>query len=264
MKIVISNDDSIIATGLKELAKIASKYADVILVAPDRPRSAQSHAVTLTEPLRLFKVNGDIFKDIGVATYQCSGTPADCVKIAIQELLHGEKPDFVLSGINHGSNAATNVIYSGTMAAAVEGALAGVPSIGFSVTDHSYQVDFSKGNGLEFVEKILVTAIENKEKIIAENNNRPFCWNVNFPNVPDIKGIKAVGQSNNEVWRDFIVKREDFFGVPYYWIAGDLLDKDSTENTDLNALAQNYATIVPVLINWTAYEQLPLLTKIFE
>jgi 5'-nucleotidase len=255
MKIVISNDDSIHAEGLKELAKIAKKYADVTVVAPDRPRSGQSHAVTFTEPLRLFKVSSGF--------YQCSGTPADCVKVAIQKVLCNEKPDFVLSGINHGSNASTNIIYSGTMAAAVEGALTGIPSIGFSTIDHSYQVDFSKGEGLEYVEKILVTAIENREKLIKANNGVPFCWNVNFPNIKNIKGIKIARQSYNEVWKDIVVEREDFFGVPYYWIAGELINNDSDTDTDLNALADNYTTIVPVRIDWTAHEQMEILKSVF-
>ncbi|MDR0620185.1 MAG: 5'/3'-nucleotidase SurE [Bacteroidales bacterium] len=256
MKIVISNDDSIHAQGLKKLADIAKEYGDVTVVAPDRPRSGQSHAVTFTEPLRLFKES--------TGFYQCSGTPADCVKIAIQKVLGNEKPDFVLSGINHGSNASTNIIYSGTMAAAIEGALTGIPSIGFSTIDHSFQVDFSKGEGLKYVEKILETAITHREELIKANNGTPFCWNVNFPNIKNIKGIKIARQSYNEVWKDIVVEREDFFSVPYYWIAGELNNNDDDKETDLNALAEDYTTIVPVRIDWTAHEQILFLKNIFN
>ncbi|MDR1739740.1 MAG: 5'/3'-nucleotidase SurE [Bacteroidales bacterium] len=261
MNIVIANDDGIFAQGLKELVSIAKKYGTITVVAPDRSRSGQSHAVTFTDIIRVVKVK----EEEGVTSYQCSGTPADCVKIAIGEILKGQKVDLVLSGINHGSNAATNVIYSGTMAAAVEGALNGIDSIGFSIADHALKIDFNGGKGLKYVDEIIQKVITYREKLKNENlNGTPICWNVNFPNASDIKGIHVGRQSYNEVWHDIIVKRDDWFNLPYYWIAGELRDTDADQTTDLYALARNYVSIVPVRIDWTAHEQIESIKKVFE
>jgi len=238
--ILVSNDDSINAPGIKALVEVAKKFGDVVVVAPDSPQSGMGHAITIHEPLRLNKI--EIFED--VEAYQCSGTPADCVKIAIDKILH-RKPDLCISGINHGSNASINVIYSGTMSAAMEAAIDGIPAIGFSLLDFAFDADFS-------------AAKHYAEIVIREllNNGLPNACllNVNIPkmSLQDIKGMRVCRQAVAK-WEEEFDKRVDPNGSAYYWLTGKFENKDKGEDTDVWALDNGYVSIVPVQFDLTNY-----------
>lgn len=246
--ILIVNDDGIFAPGIKFLTEAACKFGEVLVVAPDAPRSGQSHAITLASPLRLQEAG----VENGVRRFSCNGTPADCVKMAVKVILRGEHPDYVFSGINHGSNAASNAIYSGTIAGIVEGALSGVPSVGFSLLDHSLHADFKPI--MPYVEKIMKACIESGRKDI--------CWNVNFPRLPegDIKGIK-VCHAAEAVWKEDAWEREDPTGRKYYWITGEFENTDLRKSTDLYYLEQGYVSLVPLKVDWTDYDEMERLQK---
>ena len=180
--ILVCNDDGITAPGIRALVAVAKEFGDVVVVAPDKPQSAMGHAITINATIRVNPVKVD-----GVIEYACSGTPVDCVKLAVNKILH-RKPDLLVSGINHGSNASINVIYSGTMSAAMEGAMEQIPSIGFSLLDHSIDADFSAAQDVARI--LIAQALEN------EMPDR-ICLNVNIPNVSKelIKGIKVCRQA---------------------------------------------------------------------
>jgi len=238
--ILISNDDGITAPGLRNLVEVMKTIGEVVVVAPDSPQSAMGHAITINKPLRLDKV--DVFP--GVLSYQCSGTPADCVKLAVNKVLH-RKPDLLVSGINHGSNSSINVIYSGTMSAAMEGAIEGIPSIGFSLCNFSLDSDF--------------TAAKHYVKIIAKNIlkiglQEGTLLNVNFPYLPlsKIKGIKICRQANAK-WKEEFDERMDPNKRKYYWLTGEFINNDKGEDTDEWALSKGYVSIVPVHFDLTAH-----------
>ncbi len=238
--ILVSNDDSINAPGIKALVDVAKKFGDVVVVAPDSPQSGMGHAITIHDPLRLHKV--DVFD--GVEAYQCSGTPADCVKIAIDKILH-RKPDLCLSGINHGSNASINVIYSGTMSAAMEAAIDGIPAVGFSLLDFAFDADFTAAK--HFAEIVIRELL---------NNGLPNACllNVNVPKLPidEIKGIRVCRQAVAK-WEEEFDKRVDPSGAAYYWLTGKFENKDKGEDTDVWALENEYVSIVPVQFDLTNY-----------
>jgi 5'-nucleotidase len=190
--ILITNDDGITAPGIAALIEVAKQYGRVVVVAPDAPQSAMGHAITIGKPLRLNHVN--LFGD--VEAYQCSGTPVDCVKIAVDKVLH-KKPDFCFSGINHGSNASINIIYSGTMSAAMEGAIEGIPSIGFSYEDYSFDADFS------LAQQVANDVIH---KMISKQIPQKALYNVNIPkiSIKKYKGIKACRQANAKWNENFL------------------------------------------------------------
>ena len=247
--ILVTNDDSIHSKGIGELVSVARLFGTVVVVAPDKPQSAMGHAITISNPLRIHKFSG--FN--GVDAYECSGTPVDCVKLAIFEILK-RKPDLLLSGINHGENSSTNVLYSGTMSAAIEGAMEGIDSIGFSLSDFRPDADF------DAVKKIAKKIIPQILKLGLPSNT---CLNVNVPNLPmnKIKGIKVCSQAHN-YWSDYFEAREDQFGRPYYWLTGDFSDVDQRNNTDLYALKNGYVSVVPThfdLTNYTAIETIKFL-----
>lgn len=244
--ILVTNDDGITAPGIANLVAIAKKFGNVVVVAPDSPQSAMGHAVTISKPLRLEKI--DQFNDI--ESYQCSGTPVDCVKLAVDQILH-QKPDIVLSGINHGSNASINVLYSGTMSAAIEGAIEGIPSIGFSLCDYDRHADFSFG--IPFIERIIEQALKQK---LPEGT----LLNVNIPKGDVIKGIKICRQANAK-WDENFAKRTDPNGRTYYWMVGKFKDFDHGSDTDLNALQANYISIVPTQFDLTAHHYIANLNK---
>lgn len=241
--ILITNDDGIISKGIKSLIEVAKDFGRVIVVAPDKPQSGMGHAITVNQPLRLYP--SDLFN--GVEAYASTGTPVDCVKLGIYEVLKG-KPDLILSGINHGENTSTNVLYSGTMSAAVEGAMEGIPSIGFSLADFNEEADFSLSK--EVVKRMLE---------FVENNEIPLhtCYNVNIPKISkdDFKGIKFTKQAY-AFWEDRFDKRLDQFKKPYYWMTGDFKNLDSSEDTDLWALKNGFASIVPTQFDMTDYNEL--------
>lgn len=241
--ILVTNDDSVNAKGIHALVEAASKFGKVVVVAPDKPQSGMGHAITINHPLRLNKI--DLFGEI--ESYSCSGTPVDCVKLAIYEVLH-HKPDLILSGINHGENSSTNVLYSGTMSAAIEGAMEGISSIGFSLANYDANADFS---ATKHFASILI------EKALKMEFPKGVCLNVNVPNLKqaEIKGIKVCKQAH-AFWADRFDKRKDQFGRTYFWLTGEFSDIDKRPDTDLHVLASGYISVVPTLFDLTAYDQI--------
>jgi 5'-nucleotidase len=238
--ILITNDDSINAPGIKALVESVIHLGRVVVVAPDKPQSGMGHAITIGFPLRLQKVH---FTN-GVEAYTCNGTPVDCVKLAVDKVLHS-KPDICLSGINHGANHSINVIYSGTMSAAMEAAIENIPSIGFSLLDYSIEANFNAAK--IYVEKIVT-------QVLAKKHQKHLLLNVNIPAVDEslIKGIKVCRQAYAKYEEDFI-ERKDPHGKKYYWLTGDFVNFDKGKDTDVWALENNYVSIVPVQFDLTNY-----------
>ncbi|AMQ57261.1 5'/3'-nucleotidase SurE [Algoriphagus sanaruensis] len=247
--ILVSNDDGITSKGIRVLVSVMKKIGDVVVVAPDSPQSGMGHAITIGETLRL--TEEEIFED--VLAYKSSGTPADCVKLAKHYVLKDRTPDLVVSGINHGSNTSISVLYSGTMSAAIEGALEGYPSIGFSLCDFSSKADFSHVE--EWVEKIARQVLEN-------GISKGVALNVNFPpkrNEP-IKGIKVCRQADAK-WQEEFAERFDPTGRKYFWMAGNFVNFDKGEDNDEWAIANNYISIVPCQYDLTAYHSISHINK---
>ncbi len=244
--ILITNDDGITAPGIKNLVEAVKPLGNVVVVAPDKPQSGMGHAITIGQPLRMNKV--DIFGD--VEAWQTSGTPVDCVKLAVDKVLH-RKPDICLSGINHGANHSINVIYSGTMSAAMEASIESIPSIGFSLLDYNIEADFTAAR--IYVHKIV-------SALIGKKLDKHFLLNVNIPAVaPElIKGIKICTQAYAKYEEDFS-ERQDPQGKKYYWLTGKFVNFDKSKDTDVWALKNNYVSVVPVqfdLTNYTLKKQL--------
>jgi len=243
--IFISNDDGIAAKGIEALVETAKKIGDVIVVAPDKPQSGQGHAVTIKDPLRLIQV--DAFEN--VESWKCTGTPADCVKLAKDTILKDRKVDLVLSGINHGSNASINILYSGTMSAAMEGAIEGINAIGFSLDDFSSEADFTASK--YYVEEIIL-------KVLEKKHSEPLLLNVNIPNLKldEIKGIKTCRQAKGK-WVEEFSEYIDPRGVPYYWLTGKFENlEDEAKDTDLWAINNGYVSIVPSSFDLTDHRLL--------
>ena len=239
--ILITNDDSVNAPGIRALVEAVKGLGKIIVVAPDKPQSGMGHAITIGHPLRLQKVN--LFE--GVEAYACSGTPVDCVKLAVDKVIH-DKPDICLSGINHGANHSINVIYSGTMSAAIEAAIESIPAVGFSLLDYSVNADFSASK--IYVKKIV-------EQMLKSKLEKHFTLNVNIPAVDAslIKGIKICKQAYAKYEENFI-ERNDPQGKKYYWLTGDFVNFDKAKDTDVWALANNYISVVPIQFDMTNYE----------
>ena len=239
--ILVTNDDGINAPGIRTLISVVKNIGDVIVVAPDSPQSGMGHAITINSTLHSSRITP---KNSEIIEYSCSGTPADCVKLAINELMP-RKPDLCVSGINHGSNSSINVIYSGTMSAAIEAGIEGVPAIGFSLLDYSWNADFSHSK--DFIRKITLNAL---------NNGIPkgVVLNVNIPAVKksDVKGVKICRQAK-AYWVEEFDKRKNPLGQEYYWLTGKFVNKDQGEDTDEWALNNNYISIVPVEFDLTAH-----------
>jgi 5'-nucleotidase len=238
--ILVTNDDGISAPGIRNLIEAVKDLGKVVVVAPDKPQSGMGHAITIGIPLRLNKVN--LFEDI--EAYQCTGTPVDCVKLAVDKVLH-HKPDICISGINHGANHSINVIYSGTMSAAVEAAIESIPSIGFSLLDYSLEADFT---GARKYARMIV------EQLLKNPSDRHTVLNVNIPSAPveEIKGVKICRQAYAKYEEDFI-ERHDPHGRKYYWLTGEFVNFDEGTDTDVWALANNYVSLVPVQFDLTHY-----------
>jgi 5'-nucleotidase len=236
--ILVTNDDGITAPGIRNLIEAIKDLGTVLVVAPDSPQSGMGHAITLGKPLRMNKV--DIFE--GIEAYQCSGTPVDCVKLATNQILH-RKPDICVSGINHGSNCSINILYSGTMSAATEAAIEGIPSAGFSLLDFSFDADF------EVAKKVANTVVR---QMLLQKMPQHFLLNVNIPKVSetDFKGIKFCRQANAK-WGESFEHRVDPYGKDYYWMVGNFICKDEGTDTDVYALDNGYASIVPVQYDLT-------------
>ena len=242
-------DDGITSKGIRVLVAVMKKLGDVVVVAPDSPQSGMGHAITIGQTLRLYE--DDIFDN--VKAYKSSGTPADCVKLAKHHVLKDHKPDLVVSGINHGSNTSISVLYSGTMSAAIEGALEGYPSIGFSLCDFSSKADFSHVE--EWVEKIARQVLENGiPKGIALNVNIPPKRN------EEIRGVKICRQADAK-WQEEFVERFDPTGRKYFWLAGNFVNFDKGEDNDEWAIANNYISIVPCQYDLTAHHAISHINK---
>ncbi|MGM9805482.1 MAG: 5'/3'-nucleotidase SurE [Candidatus Aphodosoma sp.] len=239
--ILVTNDDGIQAPGINVIAEAAARHADVVVVAPDGPRSAQSSALTIETPVSARRLPSTD----GIVRYATSGTPADCVKLAMSQLLH-RKPALLISGINHGSNASINVLYSGTIGAAIEGCQHSMASIGFSLCDHSHDADFSKA--LPFFEAMIVKALSSD---VPMPHN--VCLNVNAP-AGEIKGVRVCRQAEG-VWADEFVKDAAPRAKDYYWMIGDFKYTDSRNDkfADQMALDEGYISVVPVQVDMTAY-----------
>jgi 5'-nucleotidase len=239
--ILVTNDDGISAAGIRTLISIMSEIGDVVVVAPDKPQSAMGHAITINNTLYLNKMSAD---DSSIIEYNCSGTPVDCVKLAVNEILH-RKPDLCVSGINHGSNSSINVIYSGTMSAAVEAGIEGIPAIGFSLLDYDWNADFSQIKS--YVKKISMEVLKNK----LPNG---VVLNVNLPKLKEneIKGIKICRQAK-ALWMEKFDKRKTPQGKDYYWLTGEFVNEDKGEDTDEWALENGYVSIVPIQFDMTAH-----------
>jgi len=239
--ILVTNDDGINAPGIRTLIKVMRKLGRVVVVAPDRARSAQGHAITVSSPLRVKKLREEAF----YREYACNGTPVDCVKLGRQIVLR-KNPDLLVSGVNHGSNASINVIYSGTMAAVFEAAIDKIPAIGFSLNDYSHAADMSH------TEKYIETIARN---VMEKGLPKGVCLNVNIPANSDkpIQGVKVCRQSMGS-WVEEFDERVDPRGRDYYWITGVFSNPDHVDGTDTMALEQNYVSVVPMQFDFTNYE----------
>lgn len=248
--IFVTNDDGVGALGLKHAIAVARQLGRVVVVAPEVSQSGMSHAITMYHPLYLRKVE----QDTDYVMYACAGTPVDCVKIAFDYLLANDRPDLTISGINHGSNSAISVIYSGTMGAAIEASFYSRPSIGFSLLDHSPDADFRAAESY---------ALKIASKVMQENIRYPICLNVNVPAVPmeDIQGVMVCRQ-NQGYWKETFEHRQDPHGRDYYWLSGDFFDAEpDSMDTDEWALRHNYVSVVPVQVDMTDHIQVKALTR---
>ncbi len=249
MNILISNDDGIQAPGILTLAEVAREFGTVTIVAPNSPQSAMGHAISLGKPLRIYTEH---LAD-GSIGYACNGTPADCVKLATGVLLKGKLPTLVLSGINHGSNSSVSSIYSGTLSAAREGAIQGIPAVGFSVLDHHQGADFSEYKPI--LRKII-------QKAISQPLASGELLSVNIPRIPaaEIKGIKVVRQAMGR-WVEEFEERKDPFDEPYYWLTGKFLLQDTDTDNDVAVLKEGYVSLTPMMHDLTDYKQLEVVKK---
>lgn len=247
--ILVSNDDGITSRGIRTLVELMGELGEVVVVAPNSPQSGMGHAITVGNTLRLDR--STIFE--GIAAYECSGTPADCVKIAKHHVLKDRAPDLVVSGINHGSNSSISVLYSGTMSAAIEAAIEGLPAVGFSLCDYSLEADFTHTR--EFVKKIAAQVLEH-------GLPKDMALNVNIPKKSDhkIKGIKICRQAHAK-WQEIFEQRVDPNGRDYFWMAGNFVNFDKGEDTDEWALTNNFVSVVPCLFDLTAHHALPRLNE---
>ena len=237
--ILLTNDDGIQASGLINLINAILPLGEIVVIAPDRPQSGMSSAISAVNPIRAALVK----KEENLTVYSCTGTPVDCVKLGLNKLLDS-KPDLLLSGINHGSNAAVCVIYSGTIGATLEGCISGIPSIGISLTDHSPRADFSQAAkyGKMVAEKVLINKLP-----------EGICLNLNIPNIPNVKGLKVCSQTKG-YWTKEFLEMKDPSGRTVYWLTGEFLNQEPENKlSDEWALEQGYAALVPLQIDMTAY-----------
>lgn len=237
--ILISNDDGIAAKGINELIRFLRPLGDLVVMAPDSPRSGSGCAMTVTQPVHYQLVR----QDVGLTVYKCTGTPADCVKLARHSVLDRD-PDLVVGGINHGDNSATSVHYSGTMGVVIEGCLNGIPSIGFSLCSHDADANFEAT--APFIRKIAAMVLEKGLPPLV-------CLNVNFPDTADIKGVKVCEQSKGQ-WISEWVSCPRLNDKNYYWLTGEFVDHEpDNEKNDHWALANGYVAITPTTVDVTAY-----------
>ena len=250
--ILVTNDDGYASKGLAAAIEVARTFGRVIAVAPETPQSGMSQAITMYNPLYLRKIR----EEEGVDVYSFSGTPVDCVKMAFDYLLRGERIDLMISGINHGSNSAVNVLYSGTMGAAIEGSFYGCPAVGLSLDDHGADADFEASviYGKRIIGELLSGPLE-----------LPLCLNVNVPvgRPEELRGLRLCRQ-NRGFWREEFYRHEDPRGREYFWLTGAFVNEEpDAEDTDEWALRNKYVSVVPVQTDLTDYRQMRNLGRIF-
>lgn len=249
--ILVTNDDGITAPGIRALIKMMNETGEVYVIAPDSPQSGMGHAITVDSTLFCEKVKIDDGPQSD-REWACSGTPVDCVKLGINRILP-RRPDICVSGINHGSNSSINVIYSGTMSAAVEAGVDGIPAIGFSLCDFSYSADFFAAK--KYIQQIVRSAIENRMK-------KGMVLNVNIPKLPEqeLKGIRVCRQAK-AVWQEEYDERKDPRGRTYFWLTGKFVNLDSGDDTDERALEEGYVSVVPIQYDMTAHDYISVLNS---
>lgn len=244
--ILVTNDDGYMANGIIALSEAMKTLGDIIVFAPDWHRSGMSSAITTSSALRCQKYK----EEEGAVYYLCNGTPVDCVKLALNEIVD-RKPDLIVSGINHGSNAGISVIYSGTMGAAIEGCIFNIPSVGFSLCDYNSKADFSE---------TATVAVKIAKKVLEKGLPKGVCLNVNVP-IGKVKGIRVTSQTQGQ-WVNEYKKSEDGAGREVYWMTGNFENwEQDNNNTDEWALANGYAAVVPVKTDMTAHDLIPELKK---
>lgn len=243
--IIVTNDDGIHAPGIRTLIHAVKDIGEIIVIAPDKPQSGMGHAITTNVPLRIKKMTINSHEE-----YILNGTPVDCIKFS-NYLLKGRKPDLIVSGVNHGSNASINVIYSGTMAAVLEGAINNIPSIGFSLNEFSHDIDMS------FTEKYIKKIAEN---VLVNGLQDYTALNVNIPFIKDnsLKGCKVCRQAQ-AYWKETFEEKIDPHKRPYYWLTGDYILTDDGKDTDQWALENGFIAIVPVQVDFTSYKSLSII-----
>lgn len=235
--ILITNDDGYQSKGIKALIDSVKDLGDIVVVAPDGPRSGMSSAISSLQPIRISLIE----EKANIKIYACSGTPVDCVKLGISEII-GRKPDLLLSGVNHGSNASICVVYSGTMGAAIEGCIFKIPSIGFSLLDHDLDADFEPST--RYINSI-------SRKVLEQGLPIGTCLNVNIPKGKDLKGIKVCRQTAGQ-WIEEFVESRDGSGKQIYWLTGRFEnDEPDDKATDEWCLAQGYVAVVPTKVDMT-------------
>ncbi len=247
--ILVTNDDGITSKGIRVLIEEVSKLGEVFVMAPDSPNSGMGHAITVDSTIHIKK--SPIFGDI--ASFECSGTPADCVKLAKHEILKDREIDLVVSGINHGSNLSISILYSGTMSAAMEAAIEGIPAIGFSLNDFGYDADFehTRTHIHDICKKALETGLP-----------KNIALNVNFPKntAEGIKGIKVTRQANG-YWHEEFDARKDPYGRPYFWMGGEFVNREKEiKEHDVAQVEAGYISIVPCKFDMTDYEAINALS----
>ncbi len=248
--ILVSNDDGVSAKGISELIKFLRPLGDIVVMAPDSPRSGSGCAITVPVPVHYQLVR----QEVGLTIYKCSGTPADCVKLALHTILDCT-PDLVVAGINHGDNSGTSVHYSGTMGVAIEGCLKGIPSVGFSLCDHGANANFEPLK--DFVRKIVTD-------VLREGLPPLVCLNVNFPNIPNFKGAKICEQAKG-LWKKEWEPCPRLNDQNYFWLTGEFVNMDEeNEQNDGWALANGYVAVTPILVDMTAYHYMDHLKQLLR
>lgn len=248
--ILITNDDGYLAKGINALIDSVADLGNIVVMAPDSARSGQSSAITPHTPLRFSKVK----EEENLVIYKCNGTPVDCVKLAFNQLFT-VKPDLILSGINHGSNTAVSVHYSGTMGAVIEGCIAEIPSVGFSLDNFKADADFTPA--MAYIQQIV-------NDVLANGIPKGICLNVNFPAVEEYEGVKICRQTD-AVWKEEYDKRIDPFGGHYYWLTGSMHNREPEANDTCEwALANKFVSIVPCQIDLTAHHYIEQLKTRME
>jgi 5'-nucleotidase len=239
LQILVTNDDGVFAPGIRFLIDVMKEFGQVTVMAPNKPQSGVGHAITFADPLKIKTIE----KTDNYQEYSCNGTPVDCIKLA-ENIVYKKRPDLVVSGVNHGSNASINVIYSGTMAAVIEACIDEIPAIGFSIDTYSSKVNLEPSR--QYIRKIV-------QGIIDKGMPQDICLNVNIPTTEEIKGMKLSRQAKAS-WREGFDSRTNPRGEDYHWLTGDFVVNDEGKDTDLEAIKNGYISLVPIQVDLTAYK----------